>query len=162
MTSGINLGFIGTGGITSAIVTGLCTAEGAAGPIWVSPRNQEKARELKERFEQVQVGQTNQEVLDNAEIVVLAFLPQQKEEILPPLTFREDQAVVNLLAGIPVSNIVRHVAPPGRSRGSSPCPAAPCISARSRYTPETKPYPRSSNAWEPLLPWTGKNSSNRS
>ena len=114
MTSDMNVGFIGTGAITSAIVTGLCTAEGGAGSIWVSPRNAEKALELKKRFDRVRIGRTNQEVLDNAEVVVLAFLPRQRQEILAPLTFREDQEVVNLLAGIPVSDIAGRVTPAKR------------------------------------------------
>lgn len=114
------MGFIGTGGIASAMVTGLCTAKGAkALSVMVSPRNREKSARLAETFDQVAVGRDNQEVVDKADTLFLAILPDSKEAILRPLQFRPDQTVVSLMAGVdcavvadltsPVRNVIRAI-----------------------------------------------------
>ncbi len=46
----MKLGFIGTGEITSSIVTGLSTFGGTAHSIWLSPRNSAIANGLANRF----------------------------------------------------------------------------------------------------------------
>jgi pyrroline-5-carboxylate reductase len=104
-------GFIGTGGITTAIVTGLCTSDAAIEVIWLSPRNRENAARLSAEFALVNAAASNQEVIDNSDMVVLAILPQSKEAILSSLQFRRDQTVVNLLAGTPNDAIRPLVAP---------------------------------------------------
>lgn len=106
----MRLGFIGTGVITSALVRGLCTSNQAIKSVWVSPRNAKKAENLKNAFERVTVGRSNQDVIDNSDIVVIAILPQNRS-ILSHLKFRSDQNVVNLLAGTRNSSIMRIVKP---------------------------------------------------
>lgn len=101
----MNLGFIGTGGITTAIVTGLCTCDTPPESIWVSPRNREKSAALKATYPSVQIGKTNQEVVDQCDMIFLAVLPQQKEEILSVLDFQEEQIIVHLLAGTTVDEV---------------------------------------------------------
>lgn len=104
-------GFIGTGGITTAIVTGLCTSDYPPQTIQVSPRNQENANRLAKQFEAVQVADLNQEVLDRSDIVVLAILPQHKEAVLAPLSFRNDHTVIHLLARTPIDVVLPLVSP---------------------------------------------------
>ena len=69
MTEGgtMRLGFIGTGTITTAMVTGLCTAAETPEHILVSPRNAERAAGLAEAFTQVAVAKDNQEVIDGSD-----------------------------------------------------------------------------------------------
>jgi len=119
----MNYGFIGTGGITTAMVTGLCSADSPPETIWVSPRNRQKANRLAADYAAVTVGSSNQAVVDQSDVVVLAILPQHKESVLAPLSFRRDQAVIHLLAGTsidavrplvaPATDIVRAVPPSG-------------------------------------------------
>ncbi len=101
-------GFIGTGAITEALVTGLCTSKGGIGSITVSPRNEEKSKLLQKRFSQVKVGRSNQDVVDKSDIVVLAFLPRDRESVLDSLKFKNDQILVNLLSGTQNSQIAAH------------------------------------------------------
>lgn len=115
-------GFIGTGGITTAIVTGLCTADNPPEAIWVSPRNRENAARLAAEYAAVNVGDSNQDVLDHADVVVLAVLPQQKESILKPLNFRSDQIVLHLMAGTPIDAVVPLVAPASQIVRAVPLP----------------------------------------
>lgn len=93
------LGFIGTGEITSALVTGFCERAGApAYPIIVSPRGAENAARLKASYpERVAVARSNQEVLDNSEYIILAMLPEKGEEICRQLHFRPMHKVINLM-----------------------------------------------------------------
>lgn len=118
----MGLGFIGTGGITTAIVTGLCTGNNPPESIWVSPRNKETAARLASDFDQVRVAQSNQEVLDNCDVIFLAILPQDKEKILPSLTFREEQLIIHLLAGTTIHQVVPLVKPAWRIVRAVPLP----------------------------------------
>ncbi|SMC64764.1 pyrroline-5-carboxylate reductase [Desulfocicer vacuolatum DSM 3385] len=119
----MRLGFVGTGNITEAIVTGLCTSSTPPGEIWVSPRNREKADSLASNYRGVvNVANANQTVLDNCDVVFLAILPQHKEEILPSLVFREDHIVVHLLAGTTIPEMVPLVKPAWRIVRAVPLP----------------------------------------
>ncbi len=95
---GMSIGFIGTGVIASALVTGICSGNDLDHRIYLSPRNAERAAKLAEKFENVTVCGTNQEVLDKAEWVILSVIPKHGEEILRPLSFREDHRVINLMS----------------------------------------------------------------
>lgn len=95
---GVNIGFIGTGVISSALVKGFCYGKDLDHKIYVSPRNAERAAALAADFENVAVAGSNQEVLDRSEWVVLAVVPKFGEEIIRPLSFREDHRVINLMS----------------------------------------------------------------
>ncbi|MEL7566044.1 MAG: NAD(P)-binding domain-containing protein [Dehalobacterium sp.] len=95
---GADIGFVGTGVITSALVTGLCSGKDLDHRIYLSPRNAERAKELADKFENVTVAGSNQEVLDRSEWVVLAVVPKFGGEIIRPLAFREDHRVINLMS----------------------------------------------------------------
>ncbi|HHT62896.1 MAG: pyrroline-5-carboxylate reductase [Bacillota bacterium] len=102
---GTNIGFIGTGVITSALVTGFCSKGDLDHRIYLSPRNEERAKALAERFKNVFVAKSNQEVLDKSEWVVLAVLPQLGEDIIRPLSFRQEHRVINLMSDRKLSEI---------------------------------------------------------
>lgn len=120
----MRLGFIGAGGITVALVTGLCTTESGVESIWVSRRSEDNSHKLQNQFAQVQIGSSNQEVVDHSDVIVLAFLPQQKDEILKELNFRDDQIIVHLLSGIRISQISTLVNPLCKIVRSVPLPCA--------------------------------------
>jgi len=107
----MRIGFIGTGVITSAIVTGLCTSDLPVEAIWISPRNMEKSKDLNQKFDQVNIGESNQAVLENSDVVVLGILPQHKNKILEPLKFQSSQVIVHLLAGVSTIEVLPLVEP---------------------------------------------------
>lgn len=107
----MNLGFIGTGTITQAVVTGLCKAEGGPTKITLSPRNAERAARLAARFDQVQVADSNQAVLDGSDLVCLAVRPQVAEDILAPLTFASGQQIISFIATFSAEKMTELVAP---------------------------------------------------
>ena len=107
----MRLGFIGTGTITTAVVTGLCTADRSPERILVSPRNAERAAALAETFPQVSVATDNQEVIGGSDWVFLAVLPKMAPEVLSPLRFRSDQRIVSLIATLSAAELADLVAP---------------------------------------------------
>lgn len=96
-------GFVGTGELTAAIVTGLCVA-GEPPEVLLSPRGREIGRELARQFPSVRVCLSNQEVVDSAPVVVLAVRPQIAREVLQELTFR-DQVIVSAMAGVSLAQL---------------------------------------------------------
>lgn len=106
-----NIGFIGTGAITEAVVTGLCTL--AKPPSWieVSPRNVERARTLSDKFQRVSVAPDNQSVINASDVVCLAVRPDIAPTLLRELRFREDQHIVSFIATISIDDMRALVAP---------------------------------------------------
>lgn len=95
----MKLGFIGTGIITSAVVTGFCESGIEDLHIVVSPRNREKAEALHAKYPDiVSVAADNQEVVDQSEWVFAALLPKAAEEIIEPLVFPPEKKFINLVA----------------------------------------------------------------
>lgn len=66
--------------------------------IILSPRNAKRAADLANQFDNVMIAGSNQEVLDKSEWVVLSVVPQLGQEIIRPLSFREDHRVINLMS----------------------------------------------------------------
>lgn len=115
-------GVIGVGSLASAIVTGLCLDDPPA--IVLSPRSAAASAALAERHPTVTVAADNQAVVDAADVVLVSVLPAQAEEVLAPLTFRADQAVVSVLAGVALAEVARMVTPVTRVACADPMPSA--------------------------------------
>lgn len=107
----MRLGFVGTGAITTAIVTGLNTAGTGSDTILVSPRNAETAAALAAKFPSVTAAASNQAVLDGSDVVMLAVRPQIASEVLSELTFRADHHVISLMAIMPLEQVRAMVDP---------------------------------------------------
>ncbi len=120
----MNVGFIGVGTITEAVVTGLCEAEVPGLSILLSPRNRERSRNLSERYAAVEVAADNQQVVDRTELVFLAVRPQEAGEVLEALSFRRDLKVVSFIATISSAEIQRRVRPAGFLARVAPVPPA--------------------------------------
>jgi len=117
------LGFIGTGAITEAVVTGLCRASQPPGEIWVSPRSRTRARDLAAAYPSVRVAESNQEVLDRTTTVMLAVLPQSARDILQGLRFRAAHLCISLIAGFSHETLRPLVGPASRCVRATPTPA---------------------------------------
>ncbi len=118
----MTLGFIGTGNIASAMVTGLYASQAPPGKVLVSPRGVETALALAAAFPALDVAPDNQAVVDGSATVVLAVRPQDAKRILTPLRFRAEQRVISLLALTPLERSRRLVAPAGTIVRALPLP----------------------------------------
>lgn len=122
----MDLGFIGTGTIASAVVRGIA---GDGHRITVSRRGQAFSSVLAAECPGVSVAD-NQAVLDASAVVFLGLLPAAAAEILRALRFRPDQVVISFIAGIGLDDLAELVAParaaaimlpfPGIEQGGSP------------------------------------------
>lgn len=118
----MKLGFVGTGALTAAIVTGLKSMSDNSVSVLLSPRNEEIAASLAARFEDVQVATDNQAVLDGSDTVMLAVRPQVAHEVIPSLRFRPDHHVISLIATLSLEAIATLVAPAHKLTKALPMP----------------------------------------
>ena len=107
----MKLGFIGTGTITEAVVTGLCEAARPGLSILLSPRTRERSGRLSERYAAVEVAADNQQVVDRSDLTFLAVRPQDAESVLDSLRFRQDQSVVSFIATLDSGEVRRVIRP---------------------------------------------------
>ena len=131
----MKLGFIGTGKITLSVVTGICTSNISFQKIIVSPRNKNIAQKLKKNFKKVNIGKTNQEIVDKSNWVFLAVTPKVGAKILPKLNFRSNQKIISFISTINLAQlkkivkkkakIVRAIPLPPISLGKGPVPIFP-------------------------------------
>lgn len=115
-------GFIGAGEIAAAIVEGLSAAD--APEVFLSPRGRAVGRELAGRFPNVRVCGGNQEVLENATVVVLAVRPPMARDVLAELSFRSGHVVISAVAGLRLERLRDGAAPAGQIVRAIPLPQA--------------------------------------
>jgi pyrroline-5-carboxylate reductase len=131
----MNLGFIGTGKITSSVITGICNSKISYKKILISPRNKNIARSLKQKFKKVIIAKDNQQIIDNCDWVFLAVTPSVGELIIKDLKFRKGQTVISFISTITLSQlkkatkvnikIVRAIPLPPISLKKGPVPICP-------------------------------------
>jgi pyrroline-5-carboxylate reductase len=120
---------VGAGEITAAIVEGLSANVADPPAVFLSPRGGGVARGLAGRFSNVQVCDSNQDVLENATSIVLAVRPPLARAVLEELSFRPQHVVMSVMAGVhlerlhdwasPAGHIVRVIPLPQAARGRS-------------------------------------------
>ena len=131
----MKLGFIGTGKITSSVITGICNSKISFKRILVSPRNKSVAQKLKKKFKKVLIAKNNQEIVNSCNWVFLAVTPKVGKKILPSLKFRSKQKVISFIATINLAQlkkvigkkvkIVRAIPLPPISLKKGPVPICP-------------------------------------
>ena len=131
----MNLGFIGTGKITSSVITGICNSSIKYKKIVISSRNKIVSKKLKKKFKRITVENNNQKILDNCNWVFLAVTPTVGEKIIKNLKFRSSHTIVSFISTITISelkkmikvkaNIVRAIPLPPISLRKGPVPICP-------------------------------------
>ncbi len=94
----MNLGFIGTGNITSDVVSGISKSKISYSRIILSPRNIKKAKYLKKKFKKISIAKNNQEVIDASDWIFIGVLPKVGEKILSKLIFKQKQIVISFMS----------------------------------------------------------------
>lgn len=118
-----SIGFLGVGTISEAMVRAMAAREDFADSLLLSPRSAERSERLAAEFARCDRLDSNQEVIDASDIVVLGMRPQQVDDALAGLAFRDDQVIASLIAGTPPSGIAPLVAPAARVCQLIPLPA---------------------------------------
>lgn len=107
----MKIGILGVGVIGSAIIRGLCKDQDMEHNLYISPRGKEQSLILSETFSQVTRCQSNQEVLDQSDLVFISILPQNGLTILSELKFRRDHHVINLMSDKSLEDIANIIGP---------------------------------------------------
>ena len=131
----MNLGFIGTGKITSSVITGICKSSIKYKKIIISSRNQKKSKELKKKFKRIYIEKSNQKIIDNSNWIFLAVTPTIGKKIISKLKFRANQTIISFISTINIaqlrkmikvkSSIVRAIPLPPISLKKGPVPICP-------------------------------------
>ncbi|MDC3127250.1 pyrroline-5-carboxylate reductase [Candidatus Pelagibacter bacterium] len=96
----MNLGFLGTGHITSSVIEGIFKSKLKVKKIFISPRNKIIAKKLSKRFKKVTISDNNQQLIDNSKWIFLAITPQVGHKILKKLKFKKTKKIVSFISTI--------------------------------------------------------------
>jgi len=131
----MNLGFIGTGKIASAVILGIIKSKIVYKKIIISPRNREIAKELKKKYNSIKIAKNNQEIIDKCDWVFLSITPIVGEKIIKNLNFKSSQIIVSFISTITLdqlkkaikvqAKIVRAIPLPPISLKKGPVPICP-------------------------------------
>ena len=101
----MEIGFIGTGKITSSIIYGIFKSKLKNSNISVSPRNRSIANKLSKKFRSVKIRKDNQEVIDRSDIIFLAVTPNVGLKILDKLRFTSSKKIISFISTINLANL---------------------------------------------------------
>ena len=126
MAADMTIGFIGTGGITGAMVRGLCNASEFSGKIVLSVhKNRAFACELQSIApNRISISESNQEVADMSDIVAVALPPTIHEEVVSALKFRASHKLMHITGGIKLEKSLPLYAPAHSAVRAIPLPFA--------------------------------------
>lgn len=112
MFAGTNsIGFMGCGNMAQAVIKGLVDNKVLApNKIFVSNRSQGKLIKMRDQYG-VTVVNSNEELVEQAQIIVLSMKPQDLLAAIDPLggIFQEKQIIISLAAGIKLSTLKKHL-----------------------------------------------------
>ena len=107
-----SIGFIGGGCIASALIFGLCDEPQFEGDIFIFDKHPEKMAALQAHLgERIEICDSAQSVVNNATILFPAISPVSLEVVAPTLSFREEQRIVHIAAGLPLSAVAPWYSP---------------------------------------------------
>lgn len=101
----MNLGFIGTGKITSSIIYGIFKSKLKIKRIYISSRNKNIAKKLEKKFKIVKILKNNQDIINNSSTIFLAITPRVGNKILPKLKFTSNKKIISLISTINLKNL---------------------------------------------------------
>ena len=131
----MKLGFIGTGKITSSVISGICSSKINYKKISISSRNSLIAKRLKKKFKKIFIERDNQKIVDNCDWIFLAVTPTVGQKIIKDLRFRSSQTIISFISTINLSelrkmikvkaDLVRAIPLPPISLKKGPVPICP-------------------------------------
>ena len=105
----MKLGFIGTGKITSAVVTGISSSNISYKNIIISHRNKSIAQRLKKKFKKITISKDNQEIINSSNWIFLSVTPTVGEKIIKNLKFRSNQIIISFISTITLAQLKKAI-----------------------------------------------------
>ena len=135
----MNLGFIGTGKISSSVITGIFKSRIFYKKIIISPRNKKIARDLKRKFKKIVIAKDNQQILNQSNWVFLCITPTVGEKIIKDLKFKSNHTVISFISTITLSQLKKAIKVKAKIIRAIPLPP---ISLRKGPVPICPPNPK--------------------
>ena len=104
----MNIGFLGSGHITSSIIEGIFKSKLKIKKIYISPRNKLISKKLSKRFKKVTVSINNQQLIDKSNWIFLSITPQVGNKILPKLKFSKNKKIISLISTINLEKLKKY------------------------------------------------------
>ncbi len=101
----MNLGFLGTGHITSSVIEGIFKSNLKFKKIYISPRNKLIAKKLNKRFKKISISNNNQQLIDKSDWIFLAITPQVGKKILKLLNFKKNKKIISFISTLRLNNL---------------------------------------------------------
>ncbi len=131
----MKLGFIGTGKISSSVITGICSSQIRYKKIFISSRNKKISKKLKQKYRKITIEKDNQKIINNCDWIFLGVTPNVGNKIIKNLKFRKNQTIVSFISTISIpelkkmikvkADIVRAIPLPPISLKKGPVPICP-------------------------------------
>ena len=135
----MNLGFIGTGTIASAVITGIFKSKITFKKIYISRRNKKNSQKLKKKYKKVLIAENNQEIVNKCNWVFLSVTPAVGNKIIKELRFRSNQTVVSFISTIGLSQLKKAIKVKAKIVRAIPLPP---ISLKKGPVPICPPNPK--------------------
>ena len=94
----MKLGFIGTGKISSSVITGICGSSIKYSKIYISSRNSKIAKGLKKKFKKILIAKDNQQILNSCNWIFLAVTPTVGQKIIKNLKFKKNHIIISFIS----------------------------------------------------------------
>jgi pyrroline-5-carboxylate reductase len=105
----MNLGFIGTGTITSCVIKGLFKSKISFNKIYISKRNKKNSHKLKKKYNKVFILENNQEIIDKSDWIFLSVTPTVGNKIIKELKFKSSQIIISFISTITLSQLKKAI-----------------------------------------------------
>ena len=139
----MNIGFIGTGQITKAVVLGITRSKIKYKKILISRRNNKISKYLKNINKKIKISSDNQFIINNSDWIFLAITPDVGKKILKKLNFRSNKIIISFISTIKLNElktltnkkatVVRAIPLPPISIMKGPVPLYPKNSKISKF-----------------------------
>ena len=139
----MNIGFIGTGQITKAVVLGITKSKIKYKKILISRRNNKISKYLKNINKKIKISSDNQFIINNSDWIFLAVTPDVGKKILKKLNFRSNKIIISFISTIKLNElktltnkkatVVRAIPLPPISIMKGPVPLYPKNSKISKF-----------------------------
>lgn len=106
----MRIGVIGVGTISTNVIEAMQKLN-TSHTFNLSPRSKQRAEDLTNKYKNCNQLNSNQEVVDQSDIIIISVLPKQVDEVLSELIFRVDHIVASFIAGRPPSEIAKLTSP---------------------------------------------------
>ena len=131
----MKIGFIGTGEITKAVVSGILSSRLKIKKIYLSERNKKISKQLSKKSKKIKIIKNNQDIINNSNWLFLSVTPAVGNKILNNYKFKKNQIIVSFISTINLeklkkitkkkTNIVRAIPLPPISYMKGPIPIFP-------------------------------------